>query len=331
MAKIVPILKPGKDKNQGKSYRPISLLSNLVKTLERVVLARIQPFIPNMPFQHGYKAKNSTTTALQTITHTITKGFNKKRPPKRTIMIAVDMSRAFDVVNHTRLIEKIANNTEIPNIYVKFLANYVQGRKAYTVFNSATSKQRSFHAGVPQGGVLSPQLFNIYMADMPQPEEGLDIVLVVYADDVTLLISHEQTSEAEARAQTYLDRITAWLKENHLLLADKTQVSLFSPDPAEFDKNLNIKIDGTTLETKKYPEVLGLTFDPKLNFGAHVKKVEEKAKRSLKLVKAITGTDWGQQSETITNTFKQLEECIGHHLPLLFTLDAHLFRYHWTL
>ena len=206
-AKIIPIPKPNKDKNLGKSYRPISLLSNIAKTLERIILNRIQEYLPNKNYQHGYKKKHSTTTALQKITQTIADGFNQERPPKRTIMIAVDMSRAFDVVNHNQLIEKIINNTEMPNTYVKFLANYMQGRKAYTIYNTAKSKHRPFHAGVPQGGVLSPALFNLFMADIPEPRQNTGTDLVVYADDVTLTISHEKIHTAETAAQAYLDEI----------------------------------------------------------------------------------------------------------------------------
>ena len=121
------------------------------------------------------------------------------------------MSRAFDVVNHTKLIDKIIHKTEIPPLYIKFLANYIQGRRGYTVFQGATSKQRSFHAGVAQGGVPSPQLFNIFMSDMPQPDPELGIHLVVYADDVTLIISHEKITVIEQKAQQYLDQITQWL------------------------------------------------------------------------------------------------------------------------
>ena len=110
-ARIVPILKPKKDKNQGKSYRPISLISNLAKLMERIVLHRIQPHLPNMPFQHGYKKKFSTVTALQKITGTIADGFNQKRPPKRTIVVAIDMSRAFDVIDRQKLIDKMMNLT----------------------------------------------------------------------------------------------------------------------------------------------------------------------------------------------------------------------------
>ena len=94
-------------------------------------------------------------------------------------------------------------------------------------------------------------------------------------------------------------------KENYLLLADKNQATLFTSAPSEYGHQLGVAVDGEVVETKKHPEVLGLTFDPKLNFNEHVKKVEKKAKNTLKLVKAITGTDWGQQMETVSNTFKQ--------------------------
>ena len=126
-------------------------------------------------------------------------------------------------------------------------------------------------------------------------------MLVVYADDVTIVVSHEKTKEAGEGAQIYVDKVVEWIKENLLLLADKNQASLFTPDPSEVNYQLTINIDGEPVETSKHPEVLGLTFDQKLNFNEHVKKV----KNTLKLVKAITGTNWGQQKEIVANTYKQ--------------------------
>ena len=215
------------------------------------------------------------------------------------------MSRAFDVVDHEKLINKITTLTNIPPLYIKFLSNYIQGRRAYTTYNSAQSKQRSFHAGVPQGGVLSPALFNLFMSDMPKPnkEKGQD--LSSYADDVTLMASHEKICVAEVHAQEYLDAFIKWMRENNLILADKTQATVFTPDPAEYEYKLNLTIDGTRLETVKHPKILGLNFDPKLNFSEHIKQTEAKSKATLKLVKALAGTDWGQQKETLVTTFKQ--------------------------
>ncbi|MEL7523123.1 MAG: hypothetical protein AAGJ80_16170, partial [Cyanobacteria bacterium J06553_1] len=139
---------------------------------------------------------------------------------------------------------------------------------------------------------------------MPEPDKEKGMELDVYADDVTLLSTHEKVKAAETNAQQYLNQVIKWMKDNNLILADKTQATLFTPDPAEYSYQLNLKIDGTRLKTTPNPKVLGLTFDPKLNFTEHTKLTEEKAKGTLKLVKAISGTDWGQHKETLVSTYK---------------------------
>ena len=130
LAKIIPIPKPNKDPHQGSSYRPISLLSPTAKLLEKIILPYITNNIPSIYHQHGFKTKHSTTTALHQLTNHITTGFNQKKPPYRTITIALDMSQAFDTVNHYTLIEKLIN-TNTPNLITRFIANYIRGRKAF--------------------------------------------------------------------------------------------------------------------------------------------------------------------------------------------------------
>ena len=97
LANIVPITKPNKYTDKGTSYKPISLLSVIAKTLEKSLLPYITANIPNTPMQHGYKTQHSTVTALHTLNNT--KGFNQMAPPARTITVALDMSKAFDTIN----------------------------------------------------------------------------------------------------------------------------------------------------------------------------------------------------------------------------------------
>ena len=158
--------KPNKDTDKGTSYRPISLLSVIAKTLEKSLLPYITANIPNTPMQHGYKIQHSTVTALHTLNNTVAKGFNQMAPLARTITVALDMSKAFDTINIHTLIRKLLQ-TNIPGTIIKFIANYIKGRKAYTTYRNHTSKQRQFKTGIPQGGVLSPTLFNIYTSDLP--------------------------------------------------------------------------------------------------------------------------------------------------------------------
>ena len=176
LANIVPIPKPNKDTDKGTSYRPISLLSVIAKTLEKSLL----PYITaNTPMQHGYKTQHSTVTALHTLNNTVAKGFNQMAPPARTITVALDISKAFDTINIHTLIRKLLQ-TNISGTIIKFIANYIKGRKAYTTYRNHISRQ--FITGVPQGGVLSPTLFNIYTSDLPPPSAPVQVM--AYADNI---------------------------------------------------------------------------------------------------------------------------------------------------
>ena len=101
LADIIPIPKPNKDTNMGTSYRPISLLSVVAKTLEKCLLPYITANITETPTQHGYKAQHSTVTALHTLNNTVAKGFNQMAPPARTITVALDIGKSFRHCQHT--------------------------------------------------------------------------------------------------------------------------------------------------------------------------------------------------------------------------------------
>ena len=300
----MPIPKPNKDPGMGSSYRPISLLSPIAKTLEKIILPIIINNIPTIQHQHGFKAKHSTVTALHNLNSYIAQGFNQKKPPHRTIVVALDMSKAFDTVNTYILINKLMRTT-IPNTILKFISNYIKSRKAYTIYNNATSKQKQFKAGVPQGGVLSPTLFNIYTSDLPAPPPNVKNIM--YADDITIYGSHNNYQIAQQNIQPYLLDIHTWTLRNQLSLnATKTTTTLFTPDPAEYSKILTLTIDNTILPTVKHPKILGLTLDPKLTYSEHIKHTVKKANKTLNVIKALTATNWGKQKETLVNTYKTL-------------------------
>ena len=257
LANIIPIPKPNKDTNMGTSYRPISLLSVVAKTLEKCLLPYITANITQTPTQHGYKAQHSTVTALHTLNNTVAKA-----PPVRTITVALDMSKAFDTVNTHTLIGKLLQ-TSTPGTILKFVANYIKGRKAYTSFRNHKSIQRQVKTGVPQGGVLSPTIFNIHTADIPTPTAPVQVML--YADDITITSTHTSMSAARKYIQPYLHKVYDWTLHNNLIInPDKTTCTLFTPDPAEYNSNLGLNIINKALPMALHPKVLGLTLDPKL-------------------------------------------------------------------
>ena len=197
LANIVPIPKPNKDTDKVTSYRPISLLSVIAKTLEKSLLPYITANITNTPMQHGYKTQHSTVTALHTLNNTVAKGVQPNGSPCANT-VALDMSKAFDTINIHTLIRKLLQ-TNIPGTIIKFIANYIKGRKAYTAYRNHTSKQRLFKTGIAQGGVLSPTLFNIYTSDLPPPCAPVQVM--AYADDITITSTHTSMSAAKKYIQ----------------------------------------------------------------------------------------------------------------------------------
>ena len=212
------------------------------------------------------------------------------------------MSKAFDTVNLHTLTSKLLH-TSTPKYLQKYISNYIKGRQGYTLFQNCTSKTKNIKTGVPQGGVLSPALFNLYTSDIPQPPPNT--TLTSYADDLNPSASHHDYKTAQDNLQPYLDQIYQWTTQNDLQLNPlKSQATLFTPYPAEYNTTLNLQINNQTIPTVKNPKILGLTFDPKLTFSEHIKNTKVKANNSLKLLKALTGTTFGKTKETLLHTYK---------------------------
>ena len=197
LANIIPIPKPYTDIDKGASYMPISILAVIAKTktLEKSLL----PYITaNTPTQPEYKTQHSTVTSLHTLNNTVAKEFNQMAFPARTIAVALNMSKPFHTINILTLIRKLLQ-TKIPGTIIKFIANSINRSKAYTTYINNTSSQRQFKTDVPQGGVLSPTLFNIYTADIPPPRAPVQVM--AYADDITITSTHTRTSVAKKYIQ----------------------------------------------------------------------------------------------------------------------------------
>ena len=135
-------------------------------------------------------------------------------PPVRRIAVALDMSKTFDTIIIHTLIRKLLQ-TNIPAKIMKFIANYIKGRKAYTTYRNHTSIQRQFRTGVPQGGVISPTLLNIYTEDLPPPRAPVQVMS--YTDDITITSTHTSTSAAKKFIKPYLHKVFAWTKHNNLM------------------------------------------------------------------------------------------------------------------
>ena len=140
--------------------------------LENLLLTLISPHIVLSDSQHGFRSVRSTTSALLPLVQQIATGFNQHYPIHRTVSMAVDFSKAFDTVNHTHLLTDIHNTTMTHNT-IRWLTTYLRGRTAICKYNHTYSKPYPLHTGVPQGSVLSPLLFNLYVSSYPKQSNYL--------------------------------------------------------------------------------------------------------------------------------------------------------------
>ena len=130
---VIPIPKPGKDPSHGTSYRPISLLCPAAKVL---ILASINEFLSPAKDQHGFIPRHSITSAILQLTTDIETGFNQRKPPYRTVCVAIDLTAAFDTMSHDTLISKIAGSS-LPPAITRWLSCYLRGRQSSEVPNRA--------------------------------------------------------------------------------------------------------------------------------------------------------------------------------------------------
>ncbi len=166
--------------------------------------------------QHGFRKVHSTTTALSVINAQIVHGLNQKPPCERTILVALDLLKAFDTVNHTTLLDDIEQSTLPPGLK-RWTMNYLSCRHSAVLFRGQNSKLRRIKQGVPEGGVLFPLLFNFYISKLPQPPEGISVTS--YADDCTILTSGNGIDGMCSKVNGHLSDVSRFFSARSLTLS----------------------------------------------------------------------------------------------------------------
>lgn len=283
-ALVTPIHKgKGKPMNDVSSYRPVSVTSILCRTFERLLNRCLLDYLIGSnslsTSQHGFRPGRSCETALATITHHISDALDDRTP---TDLVQLDYSDAFDTLDHLLLLKKLAG-AGVRGSLLRWIANFLIGRSHRVVFHGSSSDDFTVSSGVPQGSVLGPTLFSIYVNDMPKTE---DTLVIQYADDTTILARLDSPSSS-SRLQNHLTQIVDWSTSNHLRLSrTKTAVMRFSSQ-----KKMQppcYSISGTPVSVAMDLRILGVTFTPSLNFTVHIANIVAKARRTLGFVTRVS-------------------------------------------
>ena len=211
MAKVTPIYKSD-DKSDPNSYRPISLLSNFNRIFEKLMYSRMESFIEQnnllSPFQYGFRKAHSTQHAILDIVNAIQTNMDKRL---FSCGVFVDLKKAFDTVDHHILLQKL-NHYGFRGIVNEWFSSYLKGRTQTTQIDSHISGKIDTTCGVPQGSVLGPLLFIIYINDIHKASDKLDFFL--FADDTNILYADKDLKLLEDIVNQELFKLYDWLTAN---------------------------------------------------------------------------------------------------------------------
>ena len=297
-SKIIAILKPGKDSSIPKNYRPISLLCHTYKLYERMILNRIAPTIEQhlIKEQAGFRSGKSCTSQLLNLTQHIEDGYEEGMI---TGTAFVDLSAAYDTVNHRLLIQKLYNTT-LDSQLCRVIQNLMSDRRFYVELNNERSRWRIQKNGLPQGSVLSPTLFNIYTNDQPILDGTRSFI---YADDLCVTAQYPTFQEVEQKIEEALGELTHYYRSNSLRAnPDKTQVTAFHLRNREAKMSLQVSWNGVDLENTDTPKYLGVTLDRTLSYKTHIHNTKMKVATRNNLLKKLANSRWGTNARTIRTT-----------------------------
>ena len=282
IAKVCPIYKSG-DKSDLSNYRPISILSCFSKIFEKIIANRLNSYIDKEKIlsrcQFGFRKQHSTYMAMLKLYDKISEAIDKN---EFCVGIFVDLSKAFDTLDHSILIEKLNfyGVRGIPNLLLK---SFLTDRYQYVNYNNSNSSMHGINCGVPQGSILGPLLFLIYVNDIDNISRILNFIL--FADDTNILYSNPDFRSLIKNINSELNSLSDWFKANRLSInLKKTHFINFGyktvpSDNVEYETKLSF--DQEIIAEVDHTKFLGILIDKKLTWLQHVNHISLKIARSL--------------------------------------------------
>ena len=256
------------------NYRPISMLPIFSKIVEQVMLSRLKIFLETNQIiseqQYGFQKTKSTTLAVLDLLNNIVESFENKSVCS---VVFLDFAKAFDTVNHNILIDKL-ENYGLRGIPKKWFKSYLTDRQQIVCINEKLSSKLTVDCGVPQGSVLGPILFLLYINDIAN--SLLKSKCLLFADDTSLFHSSKNIQQLESTLNNDLNNIQEWLLCNKLSLnVSKSSCVTFSPKQ-KHTRSLQLEINCEIIKEKTTTKYLGVIVDKHLTWKHHLESIKTK-------------------------------------------------------
>jgi len=281
-ARVVPVFKGG-DSASVNNYRPISILSSISKIYERVVHSQLLNYFNSHHIlyghQYGFRPCKSTSQAVLNLLNKIYAALDNDN---MYFTMFLDLRKAFDCVSHDILLGKLYSYG-IRGIPHEWFKSYLSEREQYVSIDNINSSCTNVNCGVPQGSILGPLLFLVFVNDFPNCSNRFEYFL--FADDTSLSLPfpRKRLNSIHTDINEYLCDVSDWLNNNKLMLnVDKTKYMIFTYRNS-FSLQ-SVKFNGADIECVRSMRYLGLIFDNNLNFDAHIDMVASKMSRNVGII-----------------------------------------------